>query len=198
MTLAFWPVSAFAFSMAMATILHWHEFSHRHPIFWVWAAVYAITPILVPAVWWRNRATDPGRKPGRVMAPGSVRAAFALLGAMQLAFVIVVFLRPALAIDVWPWELTPLTARMVAGWFSLPSVLAIVMAYDGRRSAMRVPIETFLLTLSLIMVGAWRAWGHFDPTPGRWVFVAAGLVSLAGLGMLFVVMEQRSVNSRTA
>ncbi len=56
----FLPVTTFATLMGISTILHWDRFNHGSFAFWTWVVLYFTTPFLVPAVWWRNRKTDPG------------------------------------------------------------------------------------------------------------------------------------------
>src|SRR5579884_3487184 len=56
----FLPVTTFATLMGIATILHWDRFNHGSIAFWTWVVLYFTTPFLVPAVWLRNRKTDPG------------------------------------------------------------------------------------------------------------------------------------------
>jgi hypothetical protein len=58
-------VSAFATLMAIATIIHWEKFNHNHASFFGWVALYAVTPLLVPALWvynggWGQRKRDSG------------------------------------------------------------------------------------------------------------------------------------------
>jgi hypothetical protein len=54
----------------------------------------------------------------------------------------VLLLSPSTMIDIWPWTLTPLTAQVLGGWFVLPGVVAIMMALDGRWSAIRITLES--------------------------------------------------------
>ncbi len=62
-----WHVVGLAFLAAwllttlllLATLLHWPNFSHGHVSFWTWLVVYAITPVLLPWLWWRNHHHDP-------------------------------------------------------------------------------------------------------------------------------------------
>ena len=44
-------------------------------------------------------------------------------------------------IEQWPWQLTPLTAQTLGGWFALPGVTALMMGLDGRWSAIRITLR---------------------------------------------------------
>ncbi len=194
----FLGVTVFATLMLVATVLHWDRFNHGHPIFWAWIVIYVVTPILVPYVWWRNRALDPGRRPGDLMLPLPIRWAFGVLGFAELIGVLVVFAVPTFLIDVWPWTLTPLTARVVAGWFSLTGAFAIVIALDGRWSAVRMTFRAALVGISMILVSCLRAWGDFDPTsPWRYGFVGFLVFLLVGFAALLAIM-QRAERSRAS
>jgi hypothetical protein len=171
--LTFLPITVFVLLMGLATLLHLDRFNHAHPSFWAWALLYAATPIVVPAVWWANRRHDPGRGPHDAAFAPITRWLLAVTGAVQLAAILIAFAWPQLLIDLWPWSLTPLTARVVAGWFSLPGAFLLALAWDGRVGAARPTMWGALLGIVLILASAARAWGDFDPTtPARWWFVA--------------------------
>jgi hypothetical protein len=95
-------------------------------------------------------------------------------------------------IDVWPWTLTPLTAQVLGGWFALPGVVALMMALDGRWSAIRITLNSQLIGLGLILLGAARDWGSFDESnPLSYVFVG-------GLGCLFAGLLALALRMRGA
>jgi hypothetical protein len=162
------------------------RFHHDHLSFWAWAGLYFITPFLAPYVWYRNRDRDPGTfEPGDVAAPRPVRILLGVVGAGEAALALFMFLLPAAAIEIWPWLLTPLTARVVGGWFALHGVLGLALSGERRWSAMRVMVQTQLVTLVFILVAVFRAWPEFDSAnPITWIFVlgtAAWLLILAAI-----------------
>jgi len=188
--LGFLPVTAFASFMGIATALHWDRFNHEHVVFWLWLALYVVTPFLVPALWLRNRRADPGPAPGELMLPATVRAVFALVGLAETLFVVAMFVQPAWAIALWPWKLTPLTARVVAGWFSLTAVIGLTIAADGRWSASRIPLQSALVGLSLMLLALWRAGGDVDwAKPLALVFVLFLLTLVIGFAALLWIMD---------
>src|SRR5437868_7104885 len=132
----FLPITAFTLFMAIATLSHLDRFDHGHTAFWVWLLLYVTTPVLVPLAWWRNRATDPGsvEPDGDFLLSGRVRALLVTAAVAQFAVAAVLLVSPSTMIAIWPWRLTPLTAQVVAAWFALPSVVALMMAVDARWS----------------------------------------------------------------
>jgi hypothetical protein len=124
----FLPVTAFTLFMAIGTFLHLDDFLTAHVGFWIWVVLYVLTPVLVPLAWWRNRATEPGTpEPDELALPGFVRPLLLTVGAAQSAVALVLLLSPSTMIEHWPWELIPLTAQTLGGWFALPGVTALMM-----------------------------------------------------------------------
>lgn len=177
----FLPITAFTIFMAIATFSHLDRFLTDNVAFWIWTALYVITPILVPLAWWRNRRTDPGTvAAGDVLLPPGVRASLLGAGAVQTAVAVVLLALPQTMIDIWPWTLTPLTAQTLGGWFALPGVTALMMGIDGRSSAIHITLRSQVIGLALILLAAARSWSEFDTSNElSYVFVA-------GLGLLLV------------
>src|SRR3954470_21019524 len=191
----FLPVTAFTLFMAIGTFNHLDRFLTQHVAFWIWVGLYVTTPILVPLVWWRNRATARGTPdPGEPPLPRFVRPALLTAGGVQTALALVLLLSPSTMIAHWPWTLTPLTAQTLGGWFALPGVTALMMGLDGRWSAIRITLESQLIGLTLILLGTARAWEDIDTTNAlAYVFVAgiAGLfVALLALEAIMVARER--------
>ncbi len=182
----FVPVTLFASSLGIATILHWDKFNHDHLAFWLWAGLYFTTPFAVATVWWRNRARDPGRQEGDAMLAPAVRWALAVVGLGALLTGLFMFLLPSQAIDVWPWQLSPLTARVMAAVLML-GVAGIVLAADGRSSAARIMVQVAAIMVALMLLAAVRARSEFfTDRPLTWLLAAGmaavlvGAVALAG------------------
>jgi hypothetical protein len=180
----FLPVTAFTLFMAIGTFNHLDRFATMHVAFWIWVGLYVTTPVLVPLAWWRNRATDPGTpEPGEPPLPGFVRPLLLAVGAVQSVVALVLLLSPSTMIEHWPWQLTPLTAQTLGGWFALPGVTALMMGLDGRWTAIRITLESQLIGLALILLGTIRAWDDIDTSNSlAYVFVA-------GIAALFVALS---------
>ena len=109
----FLPVTLFASLLGIATLLHWDKFTHEHISFFTWTALYFTTPFLVFGTWFFNRRTDPRVLSSTDVAlPDWIRWLLGVVGAITLTISLLLFLFPQLMIDVWPWTLTPLTARV--------------------------------------------------------------------------------------
>ena len=189
----FLPVTSFTIFMAIASFANLDRFITEHVAFWIWMALYVATPILVPLAWIVNRRTDPGTpEPGETRLASAVRGALLGAGAVQTAVALFLLVSPATMIDVWPWTLTPLTAQTLGGWFALPGITAIMMALDGRPSAIHITLQSQVIGLALILLAAARDWDSFDTSNAlSYVFVVGLGGLLAGLLALELYMRRR-------
>ncbi|WP_298835108.1 hypothetical protein [uncultured Piscinibacter sp.] len=191
-TLGFLPVTVFVWLMLLLTVLFWGRFDIHHFPFQLWLVLYVATPIVVPALWWRNRRHDPHRiEPGAIVVPATVRATMGVIGGALVLTALWMLVVPQAAIAAWAWKLTPLSACAMGGWLALSGVGGLVLAAEPRWSAWRVLIQSMLIWLALLTVGAWRAWEEFDPSRPAFVAVVAVPASLVGLGALYAAMERR-------
>jgi len=185
----FWGVTAFTWAMMWATILHWSRFDIHNLAFQIWLVLYAVTPFLVPFIWWLNHKTSAPETPD-VVLPVAVRGGMALVGVFMLASFLTCYIRPELAISLWPWALTPLTARIMGGWFALMGVGGIVMARKTHWSSWRYEVESIIFVWqALVLLGAFIHMDDFKP--GSAWFFAAEAAAIAALLALHITMERR-------
>jgi hypothetical protein len=185
------PVAVFSFFMTMATVIHWDRFNHTHPAFITWGILYATTPFLIFYAWWQNRKRDTGQTDkDDVVIPAFARWIMGIFGFIVLITGILLFLFPAVMIDIWPWTLTALTARVGGGWFALPGVLWLGIAMDKRWKAARIGLESQALSLVFILLGVIRAWDNFDPANTlTWVFVGGMTLFLVIILVVYARLE---------
>ncbi|MBI5877933.1 MAG: hypothetical protein HZB53_09795 [Chloroflexi bacterium] len=116
----FLPISAFCVVMVLATLMHLDRFHSGTLQFWMWAIIYAVTPFLVPGLWWWNHREDNGKpEPHDAEMPRMLRIGAAVAGAGVGVAGVAFFAMPDLAIGLWPWTITPLLARVYGGWMML-------------------------------------------------------------------------------
>ncbi len=187
----FLPVTTFATLMGISTILHWDRFNHGSVAFWTWVVLYFTTPFLVPAVWWRNRKTDPGTPDTRdLLVPGLLRWVIGTLGVGTVLIGLLFFLQPDFMIAAWPWKLTLLTARVMGTMFALAGAGAICIALDARWSAVRIAFQSQMIALALVVLAIVFSWGDFrQANPLTWVFVAGMLFLLVASPLFYLWME---------
>jgi hypothetical protein len=186
----FVPVAMFATLLGIATIIHWDKFHHRHVAFWLWAGLYFTTPFLIAYVYLSNRRHDPPVVPGDVVMPVMAARIIGVVGALALITGLFLFFVPARAISVWPWPLTPLTARVMGAVFCL-GIAGIGAMIDRRWHSARIPLQVALVMLALILVAGIRAPGELaDANILTWTFVAGFTVVTLATAIFYVRMER--------
>lgn len=187
----FVSVAAFASMMGITTIIHWDRFNHGHVAFWLWAGLYFTTPFLVLGVWAANRRTEAGPTADDVLVPPAARYFIGAAGLMAVGVGLFLFVAPSRMADMWPWALTPLTARALGAIFML-GLAGIGVFVDRRWSAARLMVQVAALMMVLILGGAARAHRQLDGSNAMtWLLLAGFAATLVGAVALSVRMEGR-------
>ena len=170
-------VIVFVWGAAGATALHLDRFNHDALSFAAWAGIYAVAPVGLPLLYLARR-----RAAARVPladTPLAGRRLLGLVGAVVVLAALVAFALPQVTIDLWPWTLTPLTARIVATVMALFGSLWISVALHGGRTAARIPLEAHGLGLVFLLIAAGRGHGDIDWTNPLAVVLVAGVAAMA-------------------
>ena len=185
----FIPIGSFATLMGVATLLHWDKFVHTNPAFWLWVALYFTTPFLVFAVYWANRRERVRPAVDDLKVSAGTARLIGVVGVAALVTSAFLFLAPSAAIRIWPWTLTPLTARVMGAIFVL-GVAGLGAFWDRRWSSARILFQVAGLMFALIAVAVVRARGDFDASkPLTWVFAVGFVAAIAGSAVLYAHME---------
>lgn len=189
------PVASFAALMGIATLLHWEAFNPTHIATWTWVVLYATTPFLIVGLWVRNtHAADvPPRNTGDLLLPPPVRAAVGIVGLSGLLVSLLLFVVPGPIIEVWPWRLSPLTARVTAAQFVVFSLFSLAAFLDPRWASLRVAIRSELVAPVFFFVAMVASWNDFDQgNPLTWLFVFnVTVVFMVGVPVMYLYMESR-------
>ncbi len=150
-------IAAFTLVMLLATLLHHDRFHVGRPAYWLWLIVYIAAPPLLAYLWLRDRRLDDGaREPGEGAWPTVVSRLMVAVGLVEGVLALLLFLVPDVAAAHWPWPLTPLTARVLAGWFLLAAILLFRGGRDGRSSVLQLPLKGALVWSTLLLLAYWR------------------------------------------
>jgi hypothetical protein len=86
------------------------------------------------------------------------------------------FLFPEQASDFWPWSLTPLTARVIGGWWLSGAALQIMLAQQKTLATARVGLFANSLVSFLLLTGALYHFKEFDgPQISIWLYLLLSL-----------------------
>ena len=190
----FWAITAFTVVMFAATLLHLDRFHHGTFHYYAWTGLYAVTPLLVPFMWWRNHATASSElEENDLRYPSLVRWIVGIGALIGVLMFVVVFIQPSLLISAAPWKLTPLTARVFAGWTILTLMAVMMCAYDGRWSGTRVLLQSATIGMGLTLLAIPRMWPDFDKSmPMTYVFVGALTVALIAFIIIHIWLDRLS------
>ncbi len=192
----FLPITAFTICMLAATVLHWSRFHQGAVQFILWTGIYILTPVVVPLVWWLNRPTaltGVEEKDLRFREP--VRRALQAVAVAGILAFVVVFVQPSILISLAPWKLTPLTARVFAGWSILTFSTVLSIGIDGRWSATRILMESAGVGLLLTLLGLPRMWSDLNPASlMTYAFVGGVVVTLIAFLYIHVRLDRVSSN----
>jgi hypothetical protein len=140
---------------------------------WFWLAVYVVVPVaMLGALVRQERA--PGKDPTpRHPVPPVLRGALAVESAVLLAVGLALYVAPSTATSLWPWPLSPLTARVVAAWLIAFGAAAALAAVVGDLRRLRTAAIAYT-AFGVLVAGAVArfpdtvAWG----SARAWVFTA--------------------------
>ena len=179
----------FVWGLFIATLVHWDKFHHDHVAFWAWAALYFITPFFLPALVTANlRATS---STDEREVPRWAVIAMVSIGVTQLVAAVVWFVNPHLAIDNWPWAMTPLTTRTIASFVVFSGALMLWVLVDRRWVAVQAGVEALTVGLTVTGIGAVIANDDFTgSTVGIVLYIAALAYLFLVFGLLMVRMRQ--------
>lgn len=165
------------------TLIHLDRF-HLAPAFtalgplakgaaWFWLAVYVLLPlVMIPVLVLQERSpgVDP---PRRWPVPTGLRIALVGESALLVVPGLLLYVAPATARTLWPWPLTPLTARIVAAWLIAYGVTAVLAAFIGDLERLRIGALTYAVLGVLVLLAVARypdtvAWDR----PSAWILTA--------------------------
>jgi len=125
-------LAVLAVTVLAATLIHADRFRWDFPPTWLWTAVYVAVPFAVPA-FWRLQERREGLPPAPDARLRPLRVGSAALGAVLAACGVALFVAPTRMAELWPWALTPLLARVIAGWYLLAASVLLSAAVSLRR-----------------------------------------------------------------
>lgn len=186
-------VLVFATLVGIATFLHWDRFHFGHLSFITWVVLYATTPVLVLVAILVQRGQDDGEpEDDDATIPAPWRYVLALVGAAATVTGLVLFVTPALLIETWAWEVSPLTARIVGAVLTLPGMVNVWMLWDARWSAFRRVFQAQLVSLACILLAIAVRFGDLAwERPSAGMFVAGIVVSAAVYATFYLSLERR-------
>jgi hypothetical protein len=177
------PAALFCAAQLVATFLHWDKFTVGSVPFIAWFASYLLPPpIFVGAYLWHQRraASAPAADPP---LPSWMWRLLVICGGGLTIGAVLVFIAPGLLIPIFPWQLTPLTARSLSAWLIAVGTLMLSMARENSPARVRLATPMLILLLPALLMQMLRYadqvnWG----SPALWAALALfGVSGACGL-----------------
>ena len=178
------PAALFCTVQLAATFLHWDKFSIGTTPFYVWFASYLLPPpIFLAAYLWHQKKASAEINLSNDPIPPWLNRLLVIFGGLLTTVAALVFLFPNLLIPIFPWQLTPLTARSLSGWLIAVGTLMLSMARENDRTRARLATPMLILLLPVLLIQMLRFaaqvnWGN----PVLWIgLLLLGVAGFCGL-----------------
>jgi len=147
------PTALFSTMQLVATIIHWDKFSVGSIPFYVWFASYLLPPpIFISGYLWHQRRTASRFGSSEDPLPVWLNRLLIICGGLLTIGAILVFIFPALLIPIFPWQLTPLTARSFSAWLIAVGTLMLSMSRENDRTRSRLATPMLILILPALLL----------------------------------------------
>ncbi len=175
---------AFVTAMTVATLLHLDQFhfGSDEPIALVTAFGWTIVYLAAPVAGWlllSRQLREPGsdHRPATPIVPG-LRYLYLAQGGLLVAVGVVLFVSPGSADSVWPWPLTPLTARAVGSFLIGFGIMLVGVGREDATEILEPPGAACWWTALLSGMAATRFQGTVDVGSIRGLLWCLVVVSL--------------------
>jgi hypothetical protein len=177
------PTALFSTIQLAATFLHWDKFAIGTVPFYVWFASYLLPPpIFVAAYLWHQRKTSQDSPTTGQLSFGLRQTLLIVGSALTILSLLTLFI-PAWLIPIFPWQLTPLTARSLSGWLAAVGTLMLSIRRENNRTRTLLATPMLILILPALVLQLTRFAGEVDwSNAALWVGLALfAVVGICGL-----------------
>ena len=178
------PTALFSTVQLAATFLHWDKFSVGTTPFYVWFASYLLPPpIFLGAYLWHQRKAASRSSISDDPVPAWMHRLLVICGGLLTVGAILIFLFPNLLIPIFPWQLTPLTARSLCGWLFAVGTLMLSISRENHRTRSRLATPVLIFILPALLVQMVRYANEVNwSNPVLWIgMILFGVVGFCGV-----------------
>lgn len=168
------PLIVFTLFETIVTVIHWDRFNSNTFAFAVWLASYVLPPPIMAACyfWHQGRAGPHSFKPTEPL-PSWMRSVLLVAGVLLILEALFTLFRPEWITSSAPWQFTPLSARVFAGFMLGIGAMMLSIARENDRDRVRLasPFLVISLPAALVQVSRFPSqvdWSH----PRLWIFTA--------------------------
>lgn len=186
------PFVSVSVGMLLATLLHSDRFIWSSAVTWLWLALYSIFPPLIVLLYVQHQRRVTAEPPVAVEIGAQFRAGARALAVPMAGLGLGLIVAPRTVDALWPWTLTPLTARAVGAWLVSIAVALIAVSRERDWRAVRLIAPQGILVTVLLLLGVVRFSDALDWADARtWVYVGGLAVALVGGIALYLSFESK-------
>ncbi len=178
-------------------LFHTHASGYTLVITWFWLVAYALYPVQLAVVLTRQLRTPGGDPPRTAPLPAWVRTTLLAHAIVMLPVGVLMVVSPATIRHALPWDVTPLSSQVLAGWVLAFGAVALhgFLEHDPERvrvALLTYPVMAALHIVALLRYGEVLVWQR----PGTWIYLAYLASSFAlGAFAIRVRSDARAVPS---
>lgn len=177
------PALVIAVLLLVATLVHLDKF-HLEDVFgWFWLTAYVIVPPALALLVVDQLRRPNGQTGAGPPLPRALRAILAGQGAVVVVVGAALFVAPTAADSLWPWTLTPLTARAIGAFVLGFGIAAAHASWEGDAQRFRGAALAYVALGALQLVAVARYWGDLGEIGVNAVVYLAFLVIALALGV---------------
>jgi len=185
-----WP---FSVVMLAATIIHNDRFFLGTANYYIWLAIYIYLPFALPVMFFLNRQQDPGVTATDRFIPIGLRLVLSVVGAVTALYGLLLIAEGKAVLDTWPWQLTPLMAKVIGGWLLFIATGSLWTAIEARYAAYRYYFLVAAFWFALLLVASIANRDDFNDGLSTPLYFAALTTAIVGSLAIYLLMERSDV-----
>ncbi|MDX1415476.1 MAG: hypothetical protein R3293_14880 [Candidatus Promineifilaceae bacterium] len=184
------PAILLLLSSFLAVMSQSGAFDSNSVSYLIWMGLALVGAVLLFAAWLINRRRDPRQADfGERLVPNGIRVLAAIIGGLLVVFSAAAWIWPAAMTAVWPWRLTLLGAKLIAGWYAALGVGLLSLAADRRWSSWLIPLQSAAISFVLLLLALLRYQDNLSSSGlVNWTMISI-LMVLAGVIVLALFMR---------
>lgn len=189
-------VQVFLWLTLLATLLHLDKFhlsaddNFARGAAWLWLFIYIVDPPLLTYAYFLQVRQKLADAPRRHVTPTWFRACLALQAAVTIGIGAALFVAPDHTSSLWPWALTPLTARAVASWLLGLGLVLVWAVRENDWVRLRPATISYTVLCLLQLIALLRFRDTLESGISTWLYVAF-VISVGALGLVGVAAAGR-------